>query len=150
MSQPPSRTTTPAPAPRRGRLALLGLLLVLTGVVAYFVVALRLGAIFPSVRNDPIALWLVVAAGLALSALAIRRAPGGRRLLPAIVLGLNLFLATTFAAFLYVLLRVPATPGPPAGTAAADFALADQTGRIRRLADWAGTPLLLVFYRGHW
>jgi hypothetical protein len=150
MAGPTDRTTTQSPPSRSTSLALLGLLLVLVGVVGYFVVLLRFGAHFPEVRNDPVVLWLVVAAGLVLSLLAIRGARAGRRLVPATILGLNLVLAAAFAAFLYVFLRVPATPGPAIGSVAADFALSDQTGQVRRLADFAGAPLLLVFYRGHW
>jgi peroxiredoxin len=45
---------------------------------------------------------------------------------------------------------VPEARGPAIGVPSADFALADQTGRIVRLADHRGRPFLLVFYRGHW
>ena len=130
--------------------AFLGLLLVLGGVVGYFVIVLRFGGLLPNVRNDPVGIWLVIAAGVALSLLAIRRAPAGRRIMPAILVALNLLLATWFGAFLYVMLRVPATSGPAVGSTAADFALADQHAETRRLADFRGHPLLLVFYRGHW
>jgi hypothetical protein len=149
VSESIDRSTAGASWPRPASLALLGLFLVLAGVVGWFVIVLRLGGTFPNLRNDPLALWVVVGAGLALSVLAVRRART-RRLVPATVLGLNLVLTTAFAAFLYVLLRVPATAGPAIGSTAADFALADQTGQVRRLADFAGKPLLLVFYRGHW
>jgi hypothetical protein len=147
---PSDHTTAGGSSSRSTALAFLGLLLVLVGVVGYFLVVLRLGHRFPNVRNDPIALWLVVAAGLAVSVFAIGRARVGRRAVPAVVLGLDLVLTAAFAAFLYVLLQVPAAAGPAVGTAAHDFALADQNARTRRLADFRGHPLLLVFYRGHW
>jgi hypothetical protein len=141
--------TTKAGRYRATSLALLSLLVVVAGVVGYFLAVLRFGGLFPNVRNNPIGPWVLVAAGVVLSALAVRRAHG-RRLVPALVLGSNLLLAGLFASFLYVVLRVPATPGPAVGSRAVDFALADQTGRMHRLADYAGKPLLLVFYRGHW
>jgi hypothetical protein len=144
------RTATALPSRRPGGYALLGLLLVVAGVVGYFVIVLSLDGRLPSIRNHPLPNWLLVAAGVALSVLAVRRAPPRRRVVPSVVLGVNLLLAGAFAAFLHVLLRVPAAPGPPVGSVAHDFALADQAGQIRRLADYAGKPLLLVFYRGHW
>lgn len=148
MSPPADDATTVSP--RAATLAALGVLLVLSGVVGYFVVVLSLDGRLPGVRNHPVPNWLVMAAGLALSSAAIHRAGPGRRALPAFALGLNLVLTTAFAVFLYVLLRVPGAPGPAVGSAAHDFALADQHGQMRRLADFAGKPLLLVFYRGHW
>jgi peroxiredoxin len=44
----------------------------------------------------------------------------------------------------------PSAPGPPVGAPAPAFALVDQRGKIVRLEDFRGAPLLLVFYRGHW
>ena len=70
--------------------------------------------------------------------------------MPRVLLGLNASLAALFAAFLYVMLSVPAASGPAIGAAAPDFALVDQSGKTTRLADFRGSPLLLVFYRGHW
>lgn len=144
-----SDLATAAPSSFRSTLvAFLGLVLVLVGVGGYFVVVLRFGGLFPNVRNQPIGPWLAVVTGVVLSAIAVRRAR--RRLVPAGLLAASVLLTGFFASFLYVMLRVPGTPGPPLGSKAADFALADQTGQIRRLADYAGKPLLLVFYRGHW
>jgi hypothetical protein len=146
--------TVPAPDRKPGlrpaSLALLGFLLVLIGIVGYFVVVLRFGPFLPTVRNDPVPNWLVITAGLALSVLAIFRGHGQGRVVPALLLAVNFLLTTAFGAFLYVMLRVPATSGPAIGSTAADFALADQHGQTRRLADFRGHPLLLVFYRGHW
>lgn len=137
-------------APRPSPLALgaTGLALGVVGVVGYFVVALRLGAWLPSVRNDAIPNWIVVALGLALSALAVVRAR--RRALPALLLGLNVAVAAAFSAILYVVPAMPPASGPPIGAPAPAFALVDQSGRTVRLEDFRGAPLLLVFYRGHW
>jgi hypothetical protein len=123
--------------------------LVLTGVLGYFVVLLLVPAWGPFVRNHAVPNWLLVAAGLGVSLRAVRHAALGAWM-PRLVLGVNAALAALFAAFLYVMLSVPGASGPTLGTAAPDFALADQTGRTVRLADFRGSPLLLVFYRGHW
>jgi hypothetical protein len=126
-----------------------GLLLVLTGVIGYFVVVFFLAAWLPSVRNHAVPNWIIIAAGMALSVRAVVRS-GSRRRVPAIVLGVNAGLAALFAAFLYLLPAMPPARGPAVGAPAPDFALADQTGATHRLADFRGGPLLLVFYRGHW
>jgi hypothetical protein len=129
-------------------LAATALALGVVGVAAYFLVALRLGAWLPRVRNDAIPSWILVALGLALSVLAFTRAT--RRILPGLLLGLNVAVAVAFAAILYVVSAMPPASGPPIGAPAPDFALVDQTGRTVRLEDFRGSPLLLVFYRGHW
>ena len=131
-------------------LAALGLVLGVSGVVSYFVVTIRFGARLPGLRNDPLAMWLVVAAGVALSGTAVARSRPGRRLGVSILAGLNVTLAAAFAWFLYGIAAVPPAHGPELGVAAPDFALPDQTGTVVRLGDFRGRPLLLVFYRGHW
>ena len=125
-----------------------GLGLGVVGVVGYFVVALRLGAWLPTVRNDAIPNWILVGLGLFLSAAAVVRAR--RRLLPGVLLGLNIALAAAFFSILYVVSAVPAAAGPSVGAPAPAFALVDQSGKTVRLEDFHGAPLLLVFYRGHW
>jgi hypothetical protein len=136
-------------SPRTFRgLAVASLLLVLTGVIGYFVVVFRAAAWLPSVRNDALPNWILVAVGAGLSILAIRRAPSARS--PKVLFGVNVGLAGLFAALLYVIPVVPAATGPALGTAAPDFALLDQNGSTVRLSDQRGAPVLLVFYRGHW
>jgi cytochrome oxidase Cu insertion factor (SCO1/SenC/PrrC family) len=126
-----------------------GFVLVLAGVLGYFAVVLFLPAWAPFVRNHAVPNWLLVATGLGLSLVAVRRtAPGAWT--PRVLLGVNASLAALFATFLYVMLSVPGASGPTVGAAAPDFALVDQTGRTVRLTDFRGSPLLLVFYRGHW
>jgi hypothetical protein len=133
----------------RGRgLAFLALLLVVAGIVGYFFVVFHLAARLPSVRNYAVPNWLLVSAGLWLAIVAVRRARSAR--LAKVLLGVDLVLAALFAAMLYVLPVVPRASGPAVGAPAPDFALLDQTGRNVRLADLRGTPVLLVFYRGHW
>jgi hypothetical protein len=129
-------------------LAAAGIVLGVAGVVGYFVVALRFGAWLPSVRNDAIPNWILIALGLALCALAVAQAR--RRIVPAVLLGLNVALTAGFFAVLYVFSVVPPASGPPLGQPAPTFALSDQSGKTVRLEDFRGAPLLLVFYRGHW
>jgi len=129
-------------------MALLGLGSGVAGVVGYFVLVLKFGAWFPGARNTALPSWLLIGGGLLLSTAAVARA--ARRVVPSLLLLANLALAGTFGNLLYVSLAVPAAHGPAIGARAVDFALADQTGRVMRLADFAGKPLLLVFYRGHW
>ena len=129
-------------------LATAGLALGVAGVIGYFAVVLRFGAWLPSVRNYAIPNWVMIAAGLVLSALALARAQ--RRLLPGILLGLNGALTAWFAFVLYVFSAVPPAVGPSISAPAPSFALVDQSGKTVRLEDFRGSPLLLVFYRGHW
>jgi hypothetical protein len=133
----------------RRALAAAGLLLVLAGVVGYFAIVLSVPALVPYVRNSAVPNWLLILAGVLLSILAVRR-PGASRWLPRVVLGVNVALAGLFAAFLYVATAVPAASGPRVGAPAPAWALQDQTGNTLRLADFRGSPLLLIFYRGHW
>jgi cytochrome oxidase Cu insertion factor (SCO1/SenC/PrrC family) len=112
------------------------------------VLVLKFGAWVPGARNNALPSWLLIAGGLTLSLVAVGRA---RRRLAAIALLLaNVSVAGLFASLIYVSFAVHVANGPAIGSPAADFALADQTGRTAHLADFAGKPLLLVFYRGHW
>ena len=134
---------------RPGRLAAAGLALGIAGVAGYFFVVFHLPWL-PGVRNHAIPNWLLVVAGLLLSVTATARATTGRRRRPAVLLGLNVVVASAFAVMLYGIATVPRATGPTLGVAAPDFTLADQTGKPVHLADFRGSPLLLVFYRGHW
>jgi len=125
------------------------LLFVLSGVLGYFAIVFTIAAWLPTVRNDAIPNWILIALGLALSILAVRRAQPGRRV-PRVLLGANVSLAALFAFFLYGFPVVPDVRGPAVGVAAPDFDLVDHTGKTVRLADFRGSQLLLVFYRGHW
>jgi hypothetical protein len=147
-----SNPTSPTAGGRRGSLALagLGLVLGIAGVVGYFVLVIHFGAWLPGARNHALPSWLLIAVGLALSVLAVVRARRGRRLVSSLLLVLNFAAAGAFANLIYVKFVVPEARGPAVGSRAADFALADQTGKVVRLGDFTGKPLLLVFYRGHW
>lgn len=125
-----------------------GLLVVLAGVFAYFVVVLLFGARLPSVGRYAVPNWVLIAVGVAMTWRAVRAAPDSRA--PKILLGLNLLVAVFFAHFLYRSTSVPVATGLSLGTSAPAFELTDQRGQTVRLADFRGGPLLLVFYRGHW
>jgi len=130
--------------------ALLGLVLVVLGTVGYFVAVIELGAWLPDLRNRALPNWFVIAAGLLLSFVAVSRASRGRKLPAIAILVLNLGLTGLWATMLYVKFVVPKADGPAIGVRSADFALADPKGHVVHLDDFAGKPLLLVFYRGHW
>jgi hypothetical protein len=136
------------PPPRRhGRRAIaLATALTLAGIGGYFVVVQRLGGWLPGVRNHAIPNLLVVAGGVILALVAARRGRTGVRALAVV----DVLLAGRFAWMLFFGLAVPAVPGPRLGTPAPDVTLTDEQGRAVRLADFRGSPLLLVFYRGHW
>src|SRR5215510_9474356 len=116
------RATAP-PGPRRAALA--GLVLVVLGVVSYFVIVLRFGAWLPGVRNDALPNLALVAIGVVLSLLGVRRALGapaarGRRLTFGIA-ALNVLLAGWFVWVLFVMSAMPDVAGPAVGTPAPDF-----------------------------
>jgi hypothetical protein len=125
-----------------------GVFLGLLGVASYFGIVLGFGAWLPTVRNDAIPNWIVVVLGLGLSVAAVMRAD--RRAVAGVLLAANVSLAAAFFAVLYVVAAVAPVSGPPIGSPAPAFTLADQTGKSVRLEDFRGAPLLLVFYRGHW
>jgi hypothetical protein len=129
-------------------LALGGLLLVLTGVLGYFAIVFLLSGRLAAVRSGAVPNWILVAMGIGLSVLAMRRAPG--RWAPKVFFGVNVALAGFFAHLLYIATTVPFATGPALGAPAPAFELNDQKGQVVRLSDFRGAPLLLVFYRGHW
>jgi hypothetical protein len=141
--------TNVAAATRAGRrLAAGSVVLMLAGVVGYFAVVFTSRGHLAWVRNDALPNWVLVVIGLVLASRAVRRDRRSR--LSKIVLGIDVVLAAGFAALLYVEPVVPPATLPPLGRPAPDFKLYDQSGKAVALADFRGSPLLLVFYRGHW
>ena len=143
----PAGAATVKPSGAGRGIAFLSLLVVLAGIVGYFVAVTHLPGL-PSVRNYALPNWLVVAVGIGLAIAAVRRAP--RSWLAKALLGIDVVLASLFAAMLYVFSVQPAASGPAIGGPAPDFALRDERGDMVRLVDLRGAPVLLVFYRGHW
>src|SRR5215472_15231459 len=84
------------------------------GIVGYFAAVLRAGAWLPSVRNNAIPNWILIAVGLTLSTIGLVRAR--RRIVPGILLALNVVLAGWFATTLYVMWVVPPASAPPVGS----------------------------------
>src|SRR5262249_28252306 len=125
--------------------AVLGLLLVLAGVVSYFVVVIHFGARLPWVRNTAAPNLLLAGVGLAIS---LRAAWRRRGWLAPFLAAASVALAAKFGWMLFVAWELPPVPGPAVGAPAPDFSLVDQGGKTARLADFRGSPLLLVFYRG--
>ena len=144
----PPETALPRSIPPSRRLAVAGFVLVIAAVVSYFAIVFHSGGHLAWVRNEAIPNWLAVAVGVAVAAVALRRDRGAR--LPKVLLAADVALAALFALFLYVVPAVPVAAGPTVAVAAPDFALRDQDGKSRTLAGFRGSPLLLVFYRGHW
>jgi hypothetical protein len=127
-----------------------GVVLSIVGVLGYFLVVFRFGAVLPHVRNNALPNWILVEMGFLLSVFGLASAPRGRRRLPGVLLGTNLLVTGAFAGMLYGMWAVPHVDGPAIDAPAPPFALLDQDGRTVRLVDFHGSPLLLVFYRGHW
>jgi len=67
-----------------------------------------------------------------------------------VLAGLNVGIAVWFAWLLFGMSRVPIAAGPAIGSTPADFVLAAPDSHAVHLAELRGSPLLLVFYRGHW
>jgi len=145
---------------RRGNLApVLGLVAGLIAVVGYFALVLRQDPDLTSMLETPLLFLGILAAGVVLSLVGLRRAlsPGGRAGTLArgfaVVLGVaNLALSALFCWYLFgYSYRLPAAVAAPAlGSPAPAFTAADQTGEPFDLASQRGRNLLLVFYRGFW
>jgi len=130
---------------RRNHLVWIGPLVTVVGFVSYFGFFAR----FPALRDFP---WLtlpLVLAGVAGSAVAVRR----RRSVGSIA---GALFSASCAGFLFVYVFVLTNQLPPpdtvvaVGAEAPAFSLPDQDGSLVRLDDLRGRPVVLVFYRGFW
>ncbi len=142
---------------RRNWAAWIGLALGVLAFATYMVaLGLRIGPPTSTARDTAIVNLALIGAGLGFSVLGIRRAVGrgalyrGRWTAP-LLAALNVSVAVLFLLFLFPMATLP-PPGnvPRVGTAAPEFALPDENGTVRHLADLRGQNVLLVFYRGHW
>jgi hypothetical protein len=142
---PPS----PSPARRGGLLlAALGAAVSWAALITYFLVVPR----WEDLRDSGLPNVLLGAAGVAVSAAGVLRAAGRRRRAAWALAGAGALAAGALAFYIHVLsYRLP----PPeralaVGSAAPPFALPDQDGRERRLEEFRGRWLVLVFFRGSW
>ena len=130
---------------RERALALIGPLLSTTALISYFTLSVRI----PSLRDSAWLNLLAVVIGLSLSIAAVVR----RRSVVSSA-GLALSILWTAALFGFVFLLSEHLPSPAAavgvgGTAPA-FELPDHSGKPVALSDFAGSKVVLVFYRGFW
>lgn len=144
---------TVSAAHRPNHLLWLGPVVGLAGLVTYFIYFAR----FPALRDFPWVNLPLVLLGATLAAIGYRRARASapsrwvRWAAGASLLSSILFAALLAAYVFWLSYQIP----PPTATAltiaaAPDFTLEDQDGRPVRLADFRGTKVVLVFYRGFW
>ena len=130
---------------RERALALIGALLSTTALISYFTLSVRI----PSLRDSAWLNLLAVVTGLGLSIAAVAR----RRSVVSSA-GLALSILWTAALFGFVFLLSEQLPSPAAavgvGETAPAFELPDQSGKPVALSDFAGSKVVLVFYRGFW
>ena len=130
---------------RERALALIGALLSTTALISYFTLSVRI----PSLRDSAWLNLLAVVIGLGLSIAAVAR----RRSVVSSA-GLALSILWTAALFGFVFLLSEQLPSPAAavevGETAPAFELPDHSGKPVALSDFAGSRVVLVFYRGFW
>ena len=136
---------------RRNHAMWLGPLITFAGAVSYFTVFAR----WPALRDFPWVNLPLVLVGAGVSVVAFRRRRRESLLSRVFAwsgLGFSALLAGLFVFYVFVF-----SSTLPAATTltveleqAPDFALADQHGRVVRLADLRGKKAVLVFFRGFW
>ncbi len=143
MTEPaPKDLASPVPR-KRGALALLGLLLCLLAMPAWYS---TIG--FPRFRSNGAAAWVLLFAGVLLAWTAARV---DRRLWIRLLTVINTVLLAGFAWLFFVLLKLPATLQAAELATAPDFALESTSGATIRLSEeLARGPVHLVFFRGSW
>ncbi len=119
-------------------------------MVSYFLVAVW----WPDLRDSGVLNCVLGCLGLPIGFWAAARSFRQRRW--RVTSSLILFLGTLSTLFLVVYLFYLSYQLPPTenvittGSAAPEFNLKDQQGRVRSLAEFSGRKVLLVFFRGHW
>ena len=128
---------------RRAAWALVGLLLVLGGPVAY---ALLIDQ--PFMRSTGAPAFALIGAGALLGGLAARR---DRRTWVRILGGIDVIALPIAAVLFFALAALPAAPSFAELEIAPDFTLMDHRGqRVSLHEARAVGPVLLVFFRGFW
>jgi len=129
----------------KNHLVWIGFLVAAAGLVSYFAVFAK----FAALRDVPVLNIALVLAGVGLSVWALWR----RRSLWSVVgvVG-SLLCAGLLLGYVFVLSEMlPDTTGVVAvGDSAPGFSLQDQLGETVQLGEFAGRPLVLIFYRGFW
>jgi cytochrome oxidase Cu insertion factor (SCO1/SenC/PrrC family) len=133
---------------------IVGPLVGLGGIVAYFAAVATPNAALHRWLELPLLNLAMIVAGVALSCIGIARAKPTLRSrgLAAFLALLNVSFAGAFAWFIFFgSYAMPAAARAPAiGRVAPDFELPDQTGTHVRLSALRGKPVVLLFYRGFW
>jgi Na+/melibiose symporter-like transporter len=131
-------------------LALAGVAVALASVVSYFTVVMR----WPDLRDSGLPNVALAGVGLLLCLAALLKAFRSRRWrVTGVVLLLLSGLCFSFLTvyIFYLSYKLPSTEGVAAlGDKAPEIRLPDQEGRERSLLEFAGRPVFLVFFRGHW
>jgi hypothetical protein len=130
--------------------AFAGALVAWLAMVSYFLVVPR----WPDLRDSGVPSVVLAVAGVVLGAAGTRRSfrIGRQRALSCLLLVIGCLPAVFLALYVFVLsYRLPGPEGVLAvGERAPGFALPDQEGRERTLAELSGRQVVLVFFRGHW
>ena len=123
----------------------IGTTLSCVALISYFFFFAR----FPALRDTPWVNLLALVAGLGISVFGYLHR---RSLWSGIGLGLSIACATALIGYVYVLSYQLPDPEEviAVGEIAPDFEIPDQDGRTFRLADFRGSQVVLVFYRGFW
>ena len=125
-------------------LTVLGPLVAAAGFGLYFLSSFR----FARYRRRPWEFLAIIAGGAALGAYRLAAAPGAPTAVAA-VLAIGILAFACWFLFSFSMYG-PREERPRVGERFPDFALPASDGRIFRLADARGRPLLLVCYRGTW
>ena len=130
---------------RERALAVTGALLSTAALISYFTLSVKV----PSLRDSAWLNLLAVATGLGLSVAAFARR---RSALASASVALSGLLAAALFGFVFLLSeQLPSQAEAVAvGEIAPAFELPDQQGLPVALSDFAGSKVLLVFYRGFW
>lgn len=144
ISQDPSAAAAPTSSRcAAGKLAAVGLLVAISGPMVYMLLLDQ-----PFLRRTALPAWVLMAGGLAISAVAVRR---DARLRVRVMAAITLLGTAAFAWLFFSVWELPQTAAFDGLEAAPDFAIADHTGTSVTLSQvYAEGPVLLVFYRGHW
>ena len=152
MTEPSLPDSASARQPRN-HAVWLGFLVVFAGFLSYFLYFFR----FANLRDFP---WInlpVIAIGLIMSAVGLRRAFAASRGLVSKILGSIGFLAsaglaTLFVSYVFFLsYQLPADDGTAqVGSIAPDFTLLDPEGEELQLSSLRGKKVVVSFYRGFW